>query len=441
MNICASAPRRTRGFTLIELLVVIAIIAILAAILFPVFGKAREKARQTQCMNNLKTISLAMTMYTQDHGEILPPGYTDANKDGVWDDTETATWMTDLELPDKVMNCPTSEKKGNTNDPDYGYAWWVAGRTLSDIIDPASIPAFADSATAKLGGSYATSYVHNEQAIFAYVDGHVVCASRDKISNSFYADDFSTASTPILSGVVGTTGMGYLTQAKAHTWYADNGSLAAGVKTDPSLTTISNGCLLPGGGLIWYLADVPYDARGANYTGQKVDASHFRMEMDVTTPANQGDWDNGPTVAINEQPTGRPTFSFPICANLRSVFYTVSSFDTYLRNAATPAVPSVQTFAFPSTEAWNGVGGSGSQYVRVNTNYHVSCWAETVGNTPGWALQITRSGFNSSVLHIPSYQPGNLAGSLCFSYLTKMCSVSISNSTKPAHINSLMMTW
>ncbi|PIY51745.1 MAG: hypothetical protein COZ06_04120, partial [Armatimonadetes bacterium CG_4_10_14_3_um_filter_66_18] len=58
-----------RGFTLIELLVVIAIIAILAAILFPVFAKAREKARQTACLSNLKQLGLSIIMYANDYDE------------------------------------------------------------------------------------------------------------------------------------------------------------------------------------------------------------------------------------------------------------------------------------------------------------------------------------------------------------------------------------
>ena len=61
-----------KGFTLIELLVVIAIIAILAAILFPVFAQAREKARQTTCLSNMKQIGLALMMYTDDYDETYP---------------------------------------------------------------------------------------------------------------------------------------------------------------------------------------------------------------------------------------------------------------------------------------------------------------------------------------------------------------------------------
>lgn len=61
-----------KGFTLIELLVVIAIIALLAAILFPVFARARENARRTACISNLKQISLGYMQYTQDYDERFP---------------------------------------------------------------------------------------------------------------------------------------------------------------------------------------------------------------------------------------------------------------------------------------------------------------------------------------------------------------------------------
>src|SRR6185436_12145569 len=70
------------GFSLIELLVVIAIIAILAAILFPVFGRARENARRSSCQSNLKQIGLGVAQYLQDYDERLPSGYVDTSGGG-----------------------------------------------------------------------------------------------------------------------------------------------------------------------------------------------------------------------------------------------------------------------------------------------------------------------------------------------------------------------
>lgn len=78
-----STRRAPRGFTLIELLVVIAIIAILAAILFPVFAQAREKARQSACLSNMKQMGLAFLQYEQDNDESFPAG-TRTTRDRGW---------------------------------------------------------------------------------------------------------------------------------------------------------------------------------------------------------------------------------------------------------------------------------------------------------------------------------------------------------------------
>jgi prepilin-type N-terminal cleavage/methylation domain-containing protein/prepilin-type processing-associated H-X9-DG protein len=108
--------RKPKGFTLIELLVVIAIISILAAILFPVFARARENARRASCMSNLKQVGLGVMMYTQDYDEKYPPtviyggpNYPDGYQ---WSGTANLWFWPQIIYPytksDEVYECPSA---------------------------------------------------------------------------------------------------------------------------------------------------------------------------------------------------------------------------------------------------------------------------------------------------------------------------------------------
>jgi prepilin-type N-terminal cleavage/methylation domain-containing protein/prepilin-type processing-associated H-X9-DG protein len=145
------------GFTLIELLVVIAIIAILAAILFPVFARAREKARQTTCLNNQRQIATSLLLYAQDHEELLPAKQT------VWGE---------IGLTKGVLICPTAGKKVANG---YGYNSHISEMALGDIGAPAStvLVGDCDTPTNTMMSWLDLSRRHDKKYIVAFIDGHV----------------------------------------------------------------------------------------------------------------------------------------------------------------------------------------------------------------------------------------------------------------------------
>ena len=158
---------RTRGFTLIELLVVIAIIAILAAILFPVFNKAREKARQTSCTSNQRQIALAVQIYTQENDETLPVA------DG---------WTATLGMQGKVLLCPTAGSRvGGGNS--YVFSNAISGLKLGEFPNPELTPVSCD------GLGLITAHVlideqdisdrHVGKTIGSFLDGHVELTDPD----------------------------------------------------------------------------------------------------------------------------------------------------------------------------------------------------------------------------------------------------------------------
>lgn len=159
---------RKYGFTLIELLVVIAIIAILAAILFPVFARAREKARQSTCVSNQRQIAATTQMYVQDHEETMP---------------STATVWKDLNLDPGILICPT---KGKSTPNGYLYNAMMDSCSIGDILDPMNTLMTIDGvhviSTAQPAANilYTTKdieYRHSNGVIAGYVDGHVAVST------------------------------------------------------------------------------------------------------------------------------------------------------------------------------------------------------------------------------------------------------------------------
>jgi prepilin-type N-terminal cleavage/methylation domain-containing protein/prepilin-type processing-associated H-X9-DG protein len=205
---------RRRGFTLIELLVVIAIIAILAAILFPVFARAREAARATSCRSNLKQLGTAASMYEQDYDENCLPAFTLQAFGKLWYDLaepyvkNIGTNGTSYNLNGKIYSCPTAPIPAtdpvNLRRP-YGYNYTYLGRQttivgLAAVQQPASTIRIAEIwridatfpapgigsylAYPPSSGTSANIYPrdwHNDTTNVLFVDGHVKAMKRAQI--------------------------------------------------------------------------------------------------------------------------------------------------------------------------------------------------------------------------------------------------------------------
>ena len=199
-----------RGFTLIELLVVIAIIAILAAILFPVFAKAREKARQSSCLSNVKQMVLGALQYTQDYDETLPGTLTATNNAALYGPVTqnaafTTYWTTaDVIFPyvknTQVFYCPSGDG-GVSYSGDYGFNNAVCpdyrsqtAHKLAELTKPAETILCLDAGPYILGKSTVTGpdswfYVPGTWDLGADPEGDGV--GSNKISG-FYQTDYKT---------------------------------------------------------------------------------------------------------------------------------------------------------------------------------------------------------------------------------------------------------
>lgn len=193
---------RRSGFTLIELLVVIAIIAILAAILFPVFAKAREKARQSSCLSNFKQIALGILSYAQDYDERLPRQYYDVAAPYAWewcntgDYTNYQDYITPYVKNSQIFKCPSTQLSA---EACTAYNSFLIGKSLGTFNSASTMVMIVDSTSEWLDdgrtaeGNRVDSR-HNDGLNANFVDGHAKWYKRSQMTLDMKNE--GSASTP-----------------------------------------------------------------------------------------------------------------------------------------------------------------------------------------------------------------------------------------------------
>ncbi|HOF88701.1 MAG TPA: DUF1559 domain-containing protein, partial [Armatimonadota bacterium] len=247
-------------------LVVIAIIAVLAAILFPVFSRAREKARATACLNNVRQITAAIAMYVQDHQQAFFP------------DAQTRAWSMALAPYNEpsIYDCPTTSVIGKSAAPDYGFNQNAYGKSIADAKKPAITILVADLVQKNPPANYAFTDPdahldgrHAKGANFGFVDGHVEYAS-------FVVGEVEAATAAITARAwsLNIEGRGIFQVEKTETFFDKSASYMEDILTTPVLE--------PTGWEIAFYRKA-LDKSGANYEGPTVEA-----DFPYTAPAQSG---------------------------------------------------------------------------------------------------------------------------------------------------------